>query len=106
MVTLQEFQNCELIVARIKEVREHPDADRLYVLKIDTGKEEKQLVAGIRAAYTKQSLIGRQIIVINNLEPAVIRGERSEGMLLAVSDAAGVSLLGPDRDIALGSRVR
>ncbi len=106
MVTLQEFQNCELIVARIKEVREHPDADRLYVLKIDTGKEEKQLVAGIRASYTKQALIGRQIIIINNLEPAVIRGERSEGMLLAVSDAGGVSLLGPDRDIALGSRVR
>lgn len=106
MVTLEDFKKFELIIARIKDVREHPNADRLYVLKIDTGREEKQLVAGIRQAYTKEELIGRKIIVINNLEPAVIRGEESQGMLLAASDKNGMALLGVDKEISLGSVVK
>lgn len=107
MVTYEDFKKLELIVAQIKEVREHPNADRLYVLKIDIGTEEKQLVAGIRSAYPdKEVLVGRRIIVINNLEPAVIRGEASQGMLLAASDEQGASLLTPDRDVALGSIVK
>jgi methionyl-tRNA synthetase len=106
MVSLQDFQNVELIVARIKEVKDHPNADRLYVLKVDTGSVEKQLVAGIRRFYTPEQLMGRRIIMINNLEPAVIRGEESHGMLLAVGDDQGTSLIGVDRDVALGSRVR
>jgi len=106
MVSLEEFKKLELITARIKEAREHPDADRLYVLQIDTGKEEKQLVAGIRKAYTPEQLIGRQIVVINNLEPAVIRGQESRGMLLAVGDKDGTALLSPDREVEVGSTVR
>jgi len=106
VITLQDFKNLELIVAQIKEVCEHPNADKLYLLKIDTGKEEKQLVAGIRTSYEKEALVGRRIVVINNLEPAVIRGEESQGMLLAVEDEKGISLLGPDREVPLGSVVR
>lgn len=106
MVTYEDFKKLELIVAQIKEVREHPNADRLYVLKIDTGTEEKQLVAGIRKAYAKEDLVGRRIVVINNLEPAVIRGEASQGMLLAAADENGPSLLSPDREAPLGSTVK
>src|SRR5438094_303689 len=106
MVSLEDFKKLELIVAQIKEVRDHPNADRLYVLKVDTGKEEKQLVAGIRLAYTKEELVGRKIVMINNLQPAVIRGEESQGMLLAASDEQGLSLLGLDKEIALGSVVK
>ena len=106
MISFDEFKKIELIIAKIKEVNDHPNADKLYVLKIDTGTEEKQLVAGIRTSYTKEELVGRQIVVINNLEPAVIRGEESKGMLLAVSDAGGISLVVPDREIALGSKVK
>src|SRR3989338_8105613 len=71
MATLEEFKKLELIVAQIKEVSDHPDADRLYIVKVDTGKEEKQLVAGIKKSYTKEQLIGRRVIMINNLEPAM-----------------------------------
>jgi len=105
MITIEDFKKLELLVARIKEVKDHPNADRLYVLKIDTGKEERQLVAGIRSSYTKGELIGRQIVIISNLEPAVIRGEESQGMLLAVSDEKGISIISPDRDVSLGSVV-
>ena len=106
MVTLEEFKKLELIIAQITEVKEHPNAERLYVLKVNTGKEVKQLVAGIRKAYTKEELVGRRIVMINNLEPAVIRGEESQGMLLAASDENGLSLLGVEKEIALGSVVK
>ena len=106
MVAIDDFKKLELIVAQIKEVKEHPNADRLYVLKIDTGSDERQVVAGIRLKYTKEQLIGRRVVLVKNLEPAVIRGEESHGMLLAASDADGVSLVSPDREVALGSLVK
>jgi len=105
MVTIDDFRKLELCVAQIKEVREHPNADRLYVLKIDLGHEERQLVAGIRKAYSPQELIGKRVVIIKNLEPATIRGETSQGMLLAASDENGLAVLTPDKEIALGGRV-
>lgn len=104
MISFEQFKNMELVVAEIKEAADHPNADKLYVLKIDTGSEEKQLVAGIRGSYTKEELVGKKIIVVNNLEPAVIRGEESKGMLLAVGDEKGVALLSIDRDVPVGSQ--
>ena len=106
MATIEEFKQLELVIAQIKEVEEHPNADRLYVVKIDTGKEIKQLVAGIRASYSKENLIGRRVVVVNNLQPAVIRGVESQGMILAASDENGISVLGPDREVVLGSTVK
>lgn len=106
MPTIDEFKNFQFVIAQIKEVKEHPNADRLYVLKVDTGTEVKQLVAGIRRSYTPEQLIGRRVVVVNNLEPAVIRGEESRGMILAATDETGLSVLGPDRDVVLGSIVK
>ncbi|MDO8580131.1 MAG: methionine--tRNA ligase subunit beta [Candidatus Omnitrophota bacterium] len=106
MFTIDEFKKMELIVAQIKEVKEHPNADRLYVLKVDTGQGERQLVAGIRSAYTKEQLIGRQVIMVSNLEPAVIRGEESQGMVLAATDEKGVVVLSLEREVALGTKVK
>lgn len=106
MATIEEFKKLELVVAEIKEVIEHPDADRLYVVKVDTGKEIRQLVAGIRKFYTKEQLIGRRVVVVSNLEPAVIRGQESQGMILAATDSEGICLVAPDRAAALGSIVK
>ena len=105
MATIDDFKKLELIVAQIKEVKDHPNADRLYVLKVDTGKEEKQLVAGIRQNYTKEELVGRKAVIINNMEPAIIRGEKSEGMLLVAKDEKGLSLVSLDRVVEPGSGV-
>ena len=106
MATLEDFKKMELVVAQIKEAKEHPNADRLYILQVDCGKDVRQIVAGIRKAYTIQELIGRRIILIANMESAIIRGEVSNGMLLAASNADGMALLMPDKDIALGSIVK
>lgn len=82
----------DLRVAEIKEVKDHPDAEKLYVMKIDLG-EERQLVAGLKAHYEKDELVGKKIVVVANLEPAKLRGEKSEGMLLAADDGESVGLL-------------
>jgi len=106
MISINDFMEVELIVAQIKEVEEHPDADRLYVIKVDTGKEEKRLVAGIKKSYSTDELIGKQVILVNNLEPAVIRGQESQGMILAVSDDDGISIIRPDQPVSIGCRVK
>lgn len=106
MVTIQDFQNFEIIVAQIKEVKEHSNADRLYVLKIDTGSGEKQIVAGVRKNYTPEQLLGRKIIVINNLQPAMLRGEESSGMMLVASTEDGQALLMADKDVPVGTKVK
>lgn len=106
MASIDDFKKLELVVAQIKEVKEHPNADKLYVLQVDTGRDVRQIVAGIRKAYTPEQLLGRKIIVIANLEPAIIRGEVSNGMLLAASDTAATALLMPEKDVALGSIVK
>ncbi|MBU0467581.1 MAG: methionine--tRNA ligase subunit beta [Candidatus Omnitrophica bacterium] len=107
MATIEDFMKIQMVSAQIKEVADHPNADRLYVLKVDVGEEEpRQLVAGIRKSYQKEELVGKRIIVIKNLEPAVIRGEESQGMLLAVTGENGPVLLTPEKEVPLGSQVR
>lgn len=106
MVTFEEFKNLELRIAEIKEVNDHPNADKLYVITIDLGDKLKQIVAGIKGSYTKEALVGRQIVVVDNLEPAILRGVESQGMLLAASDGLGISVIGPDRKVKLGSVVK
>lgn len=106
MISIQQFAEMELVVGQIKEVQDHPNADRLYVMRIDIGTEERQLVAGIRLAYAKEELLGRKIVVIKNLEPAVIRGVESQGMLLAASGENGPVFITPEKDAAPGSRIK
>ncbi len=106
MVSYEKFREIELKVAKIEEVSAHPNADRLYVLKINLGDAQKQIVAGIRASYKPEDLIGKQVVVVNNLEPAVIRGVESQGMLLAASDESGIAFISPQREVKLGSLVK
>jgi len=87
-----------LRVARILEARDHPNADRLLVMDIDLGQEERQIVAGIVGHYSPKELPGLHIVVVSNLKPAKLRGEVSQGMLLAAENEAGELglLLAPD----------
>lgn len=85
-ITFDDFFKVDLRVATIEQAEPHPNADRLLKLQIDLGPlGKRQICAGVRAYYDPQSLIGRQIIVVANLAPRQIRGEESNGMLLAAS---------------------
>ena len=106
-IAFDDFLKLDLRVARVVEAGEHPNADRLLVLKIDLGTEQRQLVAGLRGHYEPAELVGRLIVVVRNLAPRKMRGEESQGMLLAASDEGKnqVVLLTPMSDIAPGAKV-
>ena len=104
-ISFDEFSRLRLRIAKIKEATLHPNADKLYVLKADLGDREVQLVAGIRKTYACEELVGKQIVVLENLEPKALRGVESQGMLLAASDDQGPVLLVPEKEVAVGSSI-
>ncbi len=105
-ISIEDFLKVDLRVGRILEVSPHPNADRLLRLQVDLGTERRQLIAGLAGHYSPEDLIGRQVVVVANLKPAKLRGELSEGMILAASDDSGVALLTPISPMAPGSQVR
>ncbi len=131
MPTIEDFQKFEFKVAKIIEAADHPNADRLYVLKVDAGDTEtktevqpdesgsaeqepqtvtvpkyRQIVAGIKKAYTAEELIGKSVVIISNLDTAMLRGVESQGMILAASDDISMSVIVPERAIKAGSKVK
>jgi len=106
MVTFDEFKKLEIKTAKILEVDDHPDADKLYVVKVDLGGEQRQVVAGIKPSYSKEELVGMTVAVVANLEPATIRGVESAGMILAATDENGISVLTCHKPVAPGTIVK
>ena len=93
----------DLVVGEIIEILDHPNADKLYIEKLDVKGEEKQIISGLKDHYEKQELLGKKIILVNNLKPANLRGEKSEGMLLAVSQNQKVGVL--ETDLEIGTKI-
>ena len=91
------FSKLDLRVAKVIDVKDHPNADTLYLLYIDLGKLGKRvIVAGMKPYYSKDEINGKSIVIVTNLKPSNIRGIKSNGMLLAAEDEKGVcSLLNP-----------
>lgn len=107
MISIDEFKKVELKAGKVQSCENHPNADKLYVLKVDVGGGEvRQLVAGIRPWYPDpQALVGRAVVVVTNLQPATLRGVESQGMLLAATAGDTVALLTVDRDVPPGSPI-
>ncbi len=107
LINIDDFFKVKLKVARVVESFDHPNADKLIVLKVDLGDEQRQICAGLRGHYEAASLVGKNIVVVTNLAPRKMRGEVSQGMLLAASseDRSQVILVTTDDSIAPGSSV-
>ena len=110
IIKYEDFKKVELKVGTIKKAEDIEGADKLLKLEVDLGKEtgKRTICAGIKKYYKKEELIGKQIVVVVNLEPRKMRGLESQGMLLAAvnEDESKVVLISPDSDIEVGSRVR
>ena len=106
MATIEQFKELEFKVARVVEAKKHPNADRLLVLTVEIGSEKKEIVSGIALHYQPEQLAGKLVVVVNNLEPAVIRGVASQGMVLAAQDGEILTLVSPERPVASGSTVK
>jgi len=106
-INYDDFAKIELRVATIVECAPHSNADKLLVLQIDLGGERHQICAGLRQHYQPEQLVGKQIIVVTNLAPRQMRGEVSNGMLLAATDAATgkVIIMSPAEVVSPGSKV-
>jgi len=106
MASIDDLKKLDIRIAKVLAAEDHPNAQKLLILKIDNGDRQKQIIAGIKNFYKKEELVGKYIVVIDNLEPVNLRGEYSEGMLLAAQDDEAISLLIPDRPIKEGSGVK
>lgn len=106
-IQFDDFAKVDLRVATVLKAEPHPNADKLLLLQVDLGTEQRQIVAGIRAFYAPEQLVGKQVIVVANLAPRAMRGFDSQGMLLAAStaDRSAVIVLTPEKPIAPGSKV-
>ena len=109
-ITFDEFSKVDLRVATVLAAEAHPNADRLLKLQIDLGDQQRQICAGLRQFAEPSELVGKQIVVVANLAPRKMRGEESNGMLLAATVADGeqlqdVVLLTTVKPVAAGSPV-
>lgn len=107
LITIDDFAKCELVVAEVLEADRVKGADRLLKLQVNVGDEQRQIIAGIAQHYTPEEMVGRRIIVVKNLKPAKLRGELSQGMLLAASTPDGrLEIASVSNNIPAGSRVK
>ncbi|MFQ5415121.1 MAG: methionine--tRNA ligase subunit beta [Phycisphaerae bacterium] len=106
-IAFGDFAKVKLRVGRVVEAADHPNADKLLLLTVDLGDERRQICAGLVGHYTPEQLLGRNIVVVANLAPRMMRGRESQGMLLAASNAdeSRIVLLTTDGDVDPGSPV-
>ena len=88
-ITFDDFVKLDIRIARVTKVSDHPNADKLIVLQIDLGDEQRQIVAGLKGYVDLESLVGANLVIVTNLEPRKMRGLESNGMLLAASAGEG-----------------
>ena len=106
-ISYEDFAKLDLKIATILEAKPHPNADKLVVLQIDLGTEKRQIVAGIKPSYSTEDLVNKQITVITNLKPITLRGEESNGMLLAATNEEGKPILiTPDQKVHSGAEIK
>jgi methionine--tRNA ligase beta chain len=109
LITYDDFVKLDLRVGKILHAAAHPNADKLVVLKVDLGTEQRQIIAGIKGHYEPEALVGQEIVVVANLAPRKMRGLESQGMLLAASsgegDARSVVIVCPQKEVPPGSNV-
>lgn len=104
-VSFEEFKRLDLRVGRVEIAERVPGTKKLLLLKVDMGGETRQLVAGLAGFYSPEELVGKHVIVVANLEPKVIRGHKSEGMLLAAVHEGKPVLIVPESEVPPGTPV-
>jgi len=106
MISYEDFKKVDMKIGTVVSAEPHPDADRLMVLKVDLGDQEKQVVAGLKEYYSFENIVGKQVVIAANLESVKLCGVESHGMVLAAEDSKGnVCLLTTDKNVENGARV-
>ena len=106
MINYDDFKKLELRVAKVLEAERVEGSEKLLKLKLDLGGEPRQVVAGIGKSYEPEKLLGKEIIIIANLEPKQLMGLESNGMLLAADSANGPIILMPEKEVEPGTLIK
>ncbi|MDP4007382.1 MAG: methionine--tRNA ligase subunit beta [bacterium] len=106
MISFEQFKEVELKVGEIVLAEAVEGSEKLLRLKVSLGAEERQIIAGIAKQYTPEELVGKQIVIVANLEPKEMMGQESQGMLLAADTPEGPVLLVPERPAPPGAPIR
>lgn len=105
-VAIGDFRKLDLRIGKIVSAEDHPNADKLYVLRIDIGGgETRQIVAGVKEFVPRDSLPGKSVVVLCNLPTAKLRGVESQGMMLAATGGGTIAVLSPQPEVPTGSKV-
>lgn len=106
MISYEEFKKVELKIGKILKAESVEGSEKLIRLEVNLGAESRQIVAGIGKVYAPETLVGRSIVIVANLEPRKLMGIESQGMLLAADNEGNPALLSPDSEIPAGSAVK
>ncbi|MEM0139545.1 MAG: methionine--tRNA ligase subunit beta [Ferroplasma sp.] len=104
-ISIDEFHKLDIKIGRVVECEKVEKSRSLLKIIVDMDGEKKQIISSISNYYSPEDMLGKELVILNNLVPAKFMGLESQGMLLAVEDKNGVSLLKPDRDVEEGSRI-
>jgi methionine--tRNA ligase beta chain len=104
-ITINDFQKLDIRVGKILSAEPIKRSEKLLLLKVDLGTEQRQIVAGIAQYYKPEELVGKEVVVLANLQPRTIMGFISQGMLLAAVEDDKPVLLVPDKEVKVGSKV-
>lgn len=105
VINFEDFDKIDLRTGKILEAERVENSDKLLKLQVDLGEEKRQILAGIGKSYTPEELINKTVIAIINLEPRMLMGLESQGMVLAVKDNNNLSVLVPEKEIIPGSKI-
>lgn len=117
MINIEEFSKIELRIAKVLEAERVEGSEKLIKMKLDVGDPStdstssgqanpRQVLAGIGKTYSPESLIGKQIVIVANLEPRMLMGLESRGMIVAGSDGEGIAIVSPDRELPPGTLLK
>ncbi len=105
-VSIKDFEKLDVRIGEVKKAEKIPSSEKLLKLELEIAGERRTIVAGVAEHYSPEKLLGKQVAVVTNLEPAKLMGIKSEGMLLAAEDESGIHLLTADKPVKPGAKVR
>src|SRR3989338_1394620 len=103
MISIEDFKKAELKIAKILSAERVEGSEKLIKLKVSLGEEDRQIVAGIGKEYEPEALLGKEIVIVANLEPRMLMGLESQGMLLAADNDGRPIILMPEKSVPPGS---
>jgi len=105
MINFEDFKNIDLRIAKVVSASRIEESDKLLKIEVELGEEKRIIVAGIANSYSGEDLIGKNIVIVANLEPRIIFDIESQGMILAVKDEDKLSVLVPDKEVKNGLKI-